>query len=316
LNSYSAPRKLLVGTAIHPSVRILVFGAGAIGSLIGGLLSSRHDVTLVARGDHVDAIRRCNLRITGMTELCARPWAMTEVPAARQDLVIISTKAYGTAMAVASLKRFWHTSLFLTLQNGLRNADVIARKADRVAAGTTSHGVTYIREGLVRHAGLGDTRIGAFQEVTKGEVKEICREFTACGIPATCSEDIRRDLWAKVIVNAAINPLTAIARIENGRLLKTPELRTLLRQSCEEAAAVARAEGHDISPSEATRAAEKVARRTAKNRSSMLQDLERGRRTEVSEISGSIVEAGRWHGISLPAVDTIRLSVSELARRG
>ncbi len=295
-------------------MKVLVFGAGAMGSLIGGLLSSRHDVTLVARQDHVDAIRRCGLRVTGMTELCTQPWAMTEVPAAPQDVVIISTKAYDTRVAVAALRRFWHTSLFLTLQNGFRNADIIARKADRVAAGTTSHGVTYVREGLVRHAGLGDTYIGTFRKVTTEEVKELAREFTSCGFPSAYSEDVRRDLWMKAIVNAAINPLTAIAKVENGRLLQIPQLHALMRQSCEEAAAVARAEDHQIQAAEAIKITERVALRTAANRSSMLQDIERGRRTEVSQISGAIAEAAERRGIPLPVVNALRLSVSELER--
>ncbi len=285
-----------------------------MGSLIGGLLSSRHEVTLVARPDHVRAIRRCGLRITGKTEMISDAWATTEAPRDRQDVVIVSTKAYDTASSVRQLKRFWHSPLFLTLQNGLRNADLIAEKADRVAAGTTSHGVTFIREGMIRHAGLGDTYLGTFKKVTAGEVRELCREFTACGFPANYSDDIRRDLWMKAIVNAAINPLTAIARVENGRLLQIPQLHALMRQSCEEAAAVARAEGHQIKSTEATKITERVALRTAANRSSMLQDIERGRRTEVPQISGAIAEAAERRGIPLPVVNALRLSVSELER--
>jgi 2-dehydropantoate 2-reductase len=295
-------------------VKILVFGAGAMGSLIGGRLSSRNEVTLVARPDHVRAIRRCGLRITGKTEMVSDAWAMTEAPRDRQDLVIVSTKAYDTASSVRQLRRFWPSSLFLTLQNGLRNADIIAARADRAAAGTTSHGVTFVREGVIRHAGLGDTYLGTFKKVTAAEVRELCREFTACGFPATFSDDIRRDMWMKAIVNAAINPLTAICKVENGRLLRIPQLRALMRQSCEEAAAVARAEGQQIQAVEATRITERVALRTAANRSSMLQDIERGRRTEVSQISGAIAEAAVRRGIPLPVVNALRLSVSELER--
>jgi len=286
-----------------------------MGSLIGGLLSAHHEVTLVARPDHVRAIRRCGLHIIGKTNTVSEVWAMTEAPRNEQDLVIVSTKAYDTESAMRHLRRFWHSSLFLTLQNGLRNADIIAAEADRVVAGTTSHGVTFVREGIVHHAGLGDTYLGTFKKVTAQEVRGLCREFTACGFRASFSRDIRRDLWMKAIVNAAINPLTAIARVENGRLLRIPQLRALMRQSCAEAAAVARAEGNRIQDAEATRVTERVALRTAANRSSMLQDVERGRLTEVSEISGAIIEAAAWRGISSPTVDTLRLSVSELERQ-
>ncbi len=296
-------------------MRVLVFGAGAMGSLIGGLMSSRHDVTLVARQDHVDAIRRCGLRIVGETEMLAQVWAMTEAPTSDQDIVIISTKAYDTAKALNALRRFWRTSLFLTMQNGPGNADIIARKAERVAVGTTSHGATFIRGGLIRHAGLGDTFIGAFQNVMAEGVIDLCEEFTACGLPATYSGDIKRSLWMKVIVNAAINPLTAIAKVENGQLLASQQLQALLRQTCQEAAEVAQAEGYGISPKEAVQVAESVAKRTAKNRSSMLQDIERGRRTEVSEISGAIVEAGRRHGMTLPVIESLFLGVREIEQK-
>jgi len=293
-------------------MKILVFGAGAMGSLIGGLLSSRHEVTLVARSAHVRAIRHCGLHITGETNLVSDAWAMTEAPRDKQDLVIISTKAYETASAVRHLRRFWHSSLFLTLQNGLRNTDIIAAKADRVVAGTTSHGVTFVRDGIIRHAGLGDTYLGAFKNATASEVRDLCREFTACGFPAKFSDDIKRAMWMKAIVNAAINPLTAIARVENGRLLQIPQLHALMRLSCEEAVAVARAEGHKIGMEEALRTACRVAFRTAANRSSMLQDIDRGRRTEVSEISGVMVEIARRRGLRTPTVDTLRLAVREL----
>lgn len=283
-----------------------------MGSLIGGLLSSNHDVTLVARQDHVKAIRTCGLRISGKTELVVEPWAMTEVPSARQDLVIVSTKAYDTPSAVAALERFWRSSVFLTLQNGLTNPDVVAKKAKRVVAGTTSHGVTFIRGGLVRHAGLGDTRLGPFKGVSPGDVRDLCREFTVCGFPAKYSDNIKRDLWMKVIVNSSINPLTAIARVRNGSLLQIPQLTALMRACSVEGAAVARAEGVGISDGEALAAVEKVARRTAVNRSSMLQDVERGRRTEVEEISGAIVAAAREHGLRVPTTETLALSVAGL----
>ena len=299
-------------TANHPCVKVLVFGAGAMGSLVCGMLSSRHDVILVGRRGHIDAIKRNGLKITGRTETVARLHATTELPSENQDLILVSTKAYDTALAVGALERFWHTSLFLTLQNGLRNADVLAKKVDRVAAGTTSHGVTFVRDGWIHHAGLGDTYVGPFAGVSSTDVRKICGEFTACGFPATYSDDIRRNLWMKVIANAAINPITATARVENGRLLEIPQLRSLMELSCMEGAAVARAEGHRFSDREAIAVTERVAHRTAKNRSSMLQDVERGKRTEISEISGAIVETGRNHGIATPVLDTIRLVIGML----
>ena len=283
-----------------------------MGSLIGALLSSRHDVTLVARQKHADAIRKRGLKVTGETEMVAHVDAVTSVPASPQDLVIVSTKAYDTRTAVASLKQFWDSSTFLTLQNGLRNPDIIAEEAMRVVAGTTSHGVTFVRDGVIHHAGLGDTHMGPFKGVNTMDVRKLCDEFTTCGFPATYSENIRRDLWLKVIVNSSINPLTAIARVENGILLKLPQLNALMNMSSVEGATVARVEGIDVPDGEAIVMSEKVASKTAMNRSSMLQDVEKGRRTEVEEISGAIVEAARRRGIRLPVTETLASTVADL----
>ncbi len=302
--------------ANHLNVRILVFGAGAMGSLIGALLSSKHEVTLVARQKHVDAIRKRGVEVVGKTEMVAHVDAVTSAPATEQDLVIVSTKAYDTLTAIARLKRFWDSSTFLTLQNGLRNPDVIAERAKRVVAGTISHGVTFVREGVVRHAGLGDTYMGPFKGVSAVEVGRLCDEFTACGFPVTYSGNIRRDLWLKVIVNSSINPLTAIARVENGILLKLSQLNALMNMSSIEGATVARAEGIDVSDGEVIMTSEKVASRTAMNRSSMLQDVEKGRRTEVEEISGAIVEAARKRGIRVPVTETLASTVAGLESLG
>ena len=285
-----------------------------MGSLIGGLLSSKHEVTLVGRPGHVRAIRKRGLKIIGKIGIVAHVNAATKVPDEAQDLIIVATKAYDTTVAVKTLEKFWNNSLFLTLQNGLRNPDIIAAKAKRVMAGTTSHGVTFVKFGLVHHAGFGDTYIGTFKGTSQEEVEGICSEFTSCDFPAKYSEDVRRDLWLKVIVNAAINPITAIVKVPNGRLLEVPQLHALMLQSCEEGVRVARKEGHDISYEEAVKVVERVARRTAENKSSMLQDIENGRRTEVEEISGAIVKAGKKHGFALPTLDTIRLTVMVLER--
>src|SRR5256885_9694204 len=143
---------------LRRTVEILVFGAGAMGSFIGGLLSRRHKVVLVGRSEHVDAVRAHGLRITGKTSVVAKPEASTTVPQnARPDWVFVTTKAYDTANAMLALQRLADRSTFVTLQNGLGNAETIAKVARRVVAGTTSIGVTFVGPGEIRHAGVGDT---------------------------------------------------------------------------------------------------------------------------------------------------------------
>lgn len=150
-----------------------------MGSFFGGLLAARHEVTLVGREHHIDAIRGKGLCITGKTSRIAKPRAATRIPRdAKADVVIVSTKAYDTEAAMHQLAPLAANSLFLTVQNGFDNGDVIARTARRVVVGTTAHGVTSLEPGEIRHAGIGETVIGPW-------AKSARRSSSACGTSST-----------------------------------------------------------------------------------------------------------------------------------
>lgn len=284
---------------------------------MGGLLSARHDVLLVGRRQHMEAIRAHGLRITGKTARIARPRTATRLPeGARPALVIIATKAYDTAAAMRRLSAFARSSVFLTLQNGLDNPDAIARTASRVIAGTTAHGVTLIGPGEIRHAGVGDTTIGPWKGVSADEVVRVRDVFEEAGVRTRISEDIRRELWSKLIVNASINPLAALAGVTNGRLVQDKGLSGVLDAVTRETAAVARAVGIRIDAEEMVRRTRLVARRTAANRSSMLQDLDRHRRTEIEAISGAVLRAAERTGVAAPLNAALRALVAAREREG
>jgi len=273
-----------------------------MGSFFGGLLSKRNRVTLVGRPDHMRAVRERGLRITGKTALLATPATATRLPANLEpDLVIVTTKAYDTEAAMQPLRLYAGSALFLTLQNGLDNPEIIARTAARVLAGTTSHGVTFTAPGEVHHAGAGDTVIGGWSNVDEADLVRVRDVFEEASIPTRLTSDVRRELWAKVVVNASINPLAALAGVPNGRLLKDKRLLATLETVCREAVAVARADGAALDPTEILRRTIVVARRTATNRSSMLQDFDRGRRTEIDAITGAVVRAAERHRVAVPA---------------
>ncbi len=282
-------------------MQILVFGAGAMGSFFGGMLSARHDVLLVGRQEHIEAVRRHGLTIRGKTVRLAKPRAATRVPpSAKPELIVVATKAYDTAAAMSALQRFAGTAIFLTLQNGLDNPEVIARTASRVVAGTTAHGVTFVRPGEVRHAGIGDTVIGPWRGVTSEDVVLVRDVLEEAGLPTRIASDIRSELWAKLIVNAAINPVAALTGLANGGLVRDRALARLLQDVGRETAAVAAAAGTHVDADGAVRRIALVARRTAANRASMLQDLDRGRRTEVDAITGAILRAAEASGADAP----------------
>jgi 2-dehydropantoate 2-reductase len=124
-------------------------------------------------------------------------------------------------------------------------------------------------------------------------------------LPATVTDDVQSVLWRKAAVNSAINPVTALTGLRNGQLLEVPALRSLLRQVTQESATVAEHLGHDLSPAPMPDEVEAICRLTAGNRSSMLQDLSAGRRTEIDQINGAIVETAREAGLSAPLNATL-----------
>jgi len=281
-----------------------------MGSFFGGLLSERNEVVLVGRRDHMVAIRAHGLKITGKTVRLARPRVATRIPSGlRPELVLVATKAYDTARAMVALRRFSRRAIFLTLQNGLDNPEIIARTAERVVAGTTAHGVTYVGPGEIRHAGLGDTVIGGWRGVRDADLVRLRDLFEDAGIPTKISRDIRTDLWAKLVVNAAINPVAALAGVPNGRLVRDKRLFTLVREVCREAVSVARAEGVNLDPEDMVHRTALIARRTAGNRSSMLQDLERHRPTEIDAITGAVLRAAARHGLEVPRNEALHALV-------
>lgn len=298
-------------------MRILVFGAGAMGSLIGGYLARNHEVTLVARRPHVEAIRREGLLIRGREELRAHPRAVES--AAEVDppeVVVVTVKSYQTEAAAEALRPFWRDATFLSLQNGLGNVEVLARGAERVMGGVTYHGVTFLRPGEILHAGEGETLFGPVQGVGGPEAERIAAAFRECGLRATVSEEVATVLWTKAVVNACFNPLTALLRARSGALDASERLRECCAMIVHEATAVARGQGVALDAEALLARVRGVARATAGNRSSMLQDLENGRRTEIDAINGAIARMGAEQGIDCPTNRLLALLVSAAGEVG
>ena len=282
-------------------MEILVFGAGAIGSFFGGLLSQRHDVTLIGRAEHISAVKSHGLRVRGKTAIIAKPRAATRVAQnARPEFVFVTTKSYDTANAMIALRPLADRAIFVTLQNGLGNAETIAKTARRVVAGTTAHGVTFVGPGEIRHAGVGETVLGAWTRVDESNLVRLRDLLADVGIVASVTSDIQTELWSKLVVNASINPIAALAEVPNGRLVRDKRLLGLIENVCREATAVGKAEGAHVDEEELRHRTLLVAKRTAANRASMLQDLDRHRRTEIDAITGSIVRAAQRHRIPVP----------------
>jgi 2-dehydropantoate 2-reductase len=294
-------------------MRLVIFGAGAVGSLFGAHLArAGHDVLLVGRREHVKAVERDGLRIEGITNMTVRPRvAETLRPGERATMVILTVKSYDTEEACRQIARAMSPRPILSLQNGLGNLELMEKGLHsggwttprlNIALGVLNWGVTYMSAGHIRHAGTGQLVLG---DLSGGRAaKRFASLFEGVGIPTHYQDDILRAVWKKVIINCAINPVTADHRVLNGELLTDPlrgQAVSLLREALE----VASAEGYSFAEHELEEELFRVLGATAENRSSMLQDVLRAKPTEIDALTGVVLRRGAAHGLKLPHSERI-----------
>ncbi len=305
-------------------MKIVIIGAGAMGGLFAARLAAAgEDVSVVdVWAEHVETIRTQGLILeTGEGEVRTKPAAVTRVEdlaACAADLVIVFVKSGMTAAAARSAQTILGpVGRVLTLQNGLGNAEMIAEVfgADRVLAGTTAQGATLIGPGRIRHGGRGDTHIGRLT----GPVDDFCREaamiLSRAGIPAIAEDAVQSLIWGKLVINVGINALTALLRFTNGQLNDHAETRELVKLAVAEAVQVAAASDVRLPYDNAVEKVLAVAAATAANRSSMLQDILRGRATEIDAINGALVREGVRLGVPTPVNATLTLLIKALEKQ-
>ncbi|MFB6251667.1 MAG: ketopantoate reductase family protein [Halobellus sp.] len=285
-------------------MEIVVFGAGSIGSLLGALLARvpDHGVTLVGRDPHVSTIRRRGLEVTGIESFTVEPRATTDGTGLTADLALVTVKAYDTEAAAREL-RTGEFRAVCSLQNGMGNEKALTGRLDcPVLGGTTSYGAVRTGPGEVVWNGAGEVVIGPWRPSDEDETAaEVGDAMAAAGFDVDVADGagIRRRLWEKLAVNAAINPTTALARIENGALGDEPGA-DLVEPIAREVGATARAVGVSVSDEALADAIESVVTATAENESSMYADVQAARRTEIDVINGYVVERAGEHGVEVP----------------
>lgn len=261
------------------SFRVAIIGPGALGRALGSVLEA---------GD-------------GHVRYVGREGTRSSKPA--PDVVLVCVKAYDTREALEGARPLLAgcEAPVVSLQNGLGNVEAIAEMVgpERAFGGATTHAARRTGTGELVHAATGETVIAPRVRSRQGHAEEVARGLSSHGLATRAEADLEALLWRKVVVSCGINAVTAILGVENGALAGDGDPRELARAAAAEALAVARAEGVELEGAAVDLVLE-VAARTAGNRSSMLQDLEFGRRTEVDSIQGAVCARGLRRGVETP----------------
>ena len=294
--------------SVDPARTVLIAGTGAMACLFAARLSAAN-IPVILLGTWLEGIQTLNQNgVTVIEEDGSQkrfPVVATNQPdqclGAKYAMVLV--KSWQTRRAAHQLGQCLASDgLALTLQNGLGNREILSQVlgGKRVSLGSTTLGATLLAPGVVRTAGEGVVSLSAHPNISS-----FANWLQTAGFVVDNSPDATALLWGKLVINAAINPVTALLRIPNGELLERRTARALLQAVAREAAAVAVAQGIRLPYPNPVVAAETIARRTATNRSSMLQDVERGAPTEIDAICGAIVRAGDQTGVSAPINRTL-----------
>ncbi len=294
---------------------VLVVGTGALANLFAARLSlAGASVTLLGTWpEGIAAINEHGIRLTdsenGEISIPARATAdPAECAGVRLALVLV--KAWQTERAAHQLAMcLSDDGIALSLQNGLGNREILSSTLgeSRVELGSTTTGATLLGPGHVRPGGEGVISLGANPAL--GPLIQLLEQ---ANYSIKLAPDVDALTWGKLAVNAAINPLTALLGVPNGELLQRPAARALMTSIAREVKAVATARGVSLPFVDPAVAAETVARRTSQNRSSMLQDVQRGAPTEIDAICGAVAQAGDEAGIPTPVNRTLWLLVKAL----
>lgn len=289
--------------------RVAVVGAGAVGGYFGGMLArAGAKITLIGRPVHVDVWAREGLFLDSARFQETIPVAAsTEVAASRDaDLVLFSVKSPDTEETARQLARYIRRdALVVSLQNGVDNVDRMRAAAalDPIAA------VVYVASsmpapGRVKHGGRGDLLVGDLPGRTApprdATVARVSAWFEAAAVPCRVSPDIEADLWTKLIMNAALNAISAVVHATYGDIVAIPESRETVRRLVDECVAVARAGGVSLPATDFAQMVWAFAEKVGPIYSSTSQDLERGKRTEIDALNGFVVRRGAELGVPTP----------------
>ncbi len=297
-------------------MKIAVMGAGAVGCYYGGMLArAGHDVVLVARPAHVEAMQRQGLRLDTQTfQEQVRVQASTQPEAVQgAQCVLFCVKSTDTESAgLAMAPHLAEGATVLSLQNGVDNAERLAAVLQRPVLPAVVYVATAMAgPGHVRHFGRGELVVAP-----SPTSEPLAQTFTAAGIPVQVSDNVAGALWAKLVLNCVYNPLSAITGLPYGEIVNSPGLNIprMMDDIVQECLAVARASGIHV-PEGTAEAVLPLAASMPGQISSTAQDLARAKHSEIDHLNGFIVRRGEALGIATPANRLLHILVRLLEKR-
>lgn len=300
-------------------MKITIVGPGAVGCLFAGLLKAGgQNVRLLEKNEERALyLKKAGIRISGLADLKVKiDAAANPDDAGKSDLVIFTVKAYDLKEAASAVKKssLGKSSFCIGLQNGLGNVEILNRifGEEKVLSAVTNLGSTLLSPGKCRYAGKGITYLGGDSIAKQTAAEKIKKIFNDCGIETEISKDINSIIWGKLTANAGINAITAICRIKNGEILENKEARKLMILLVKEVCLVAEKLKIKLPFSDGVKYAESVCKKTAGNISSMLQDVQKGKKTEIDFINGAIVKKAQTLGLAVPYNEAVTYLVKAI----
>ena len=288
-------------------MRVAIVGAGGVGGYFGGRLAAAGtDVTFLARGAHLDALRTRGLTIHSFKGDLQLPRVnATDDPAAvgQVDIVLFTVKLYDAEAATRLLPPLVGTgTAVISLQNGVDGIDIVSRAVGcpHTAGGTVYVAAVIAEPGVIRHSALDHLIFGELDGTRSQRLERFLAACAPAGFQATLSDRIDVDIWTKFVRLSVFSGMTAVTRCPIGPIVDDPELFAMLKNAVREATAVARAKGVAVPDQVVDDVERSYVGLPRHMKSSLLEDLERGRRLELPWLSGAVVRLGREVGVPTP----------------
>lgn len=305
-------------------LKVLVWGTGSIGSLFGGLMSllPELDITLLGRDPHIQTVAKQGLLISRRTSKNLRIPPIkgySVLPSFSEpfDFIIISCKARDNAESASDLEQkgaIGKNTNLIVLQNGVGNEEFFLHLVPKkqIYRIITTEGALILKAGEVMHSGPGLSSIGKPYDDNDEFSEQLGSWLTFLGLNSMVTNEIQMKTWAKLLINAPINPIATLYHVTNGELVSNPELRKLVEAVVNETVEIFKRRNIPLAEEDPVASVLKVASATASNKCSMLQDIEKGHRTEIDFLNGRLLLEAQLAGMSAPLNEELTMKIKKL----